>query len=157
MRIVRTRSPSFWRLRNSRTRVVLTARLGSALEPCSPNVMVSSSNATPLPFPETPLPPDETPFPSRRKGVTHSRSSGPYTASRRSRSGRSARTSPAGVRPHVELPLVATTSATWQSPMTLPSSTLENSGESCCRPLHRDRELVNDLQGARQHREGGGL
>jgi hypothetical protein len=29
--------------------------------------------------------------------------------------------------------------------------------ESCCRPLHRDRELGGDLQGARQHGEGGGL
>src|ERR1700733_7924863 len=69
MRIVRTTRPSFWRLRNSRTRVVLTVRLASALEPCSPNVMVSSSSETPLPFPETPLPRDETPFSSRRNAL----------------------------------------------------------------------------------------
>jgi hypothetical protein len=65
----RTIKPSFWRLRNSRTRVVLTARLASALEPSSPNVMVPSSSETPLPFLETLLPPDETPFPSRREAL----------------------------------------------------------------------------------------
>jgi hypothetical protein len=43
--------------------------LAFALEPCSPNVMVSSSSETPLPFPKTPLPPDETPFPSQRSAL----------------------------------------------------------------------------------------
>jgi hypothetical protein len=61
-----TRSLSFRRLRNSRTRVVLTRRLLSALDSCLPNVMVSSSSETPLPFPKTPLPHDETLFPSRQ-------------------------------------------------------------------------------------------
>jgi hypothetical protein len=42
---------------------VLTARLASALEPCSPNVMVSSSSETPLPFPETLLPLTKRRFP----------------------------------------------------------------------------------------------